>query len=606
MILAYMEAVVAVAFLGLASVGAGRWIAALLPESATVLDWAALLPLGGLGALGTLLFVVGQFAFSRAVIVGVLLIAAVFGIAPVAAALRAVPSLRSRDFAPRIAVALIVLVLLVTAIAGFAPITGGWENDAVAYHLLGPKVWLRDGVIRPVADNCHTAFPQILEVLFAALLAIGGERAPGLSAVLTLALLLLAAAAIARRAGLGARGGWWTAALCATMPAVYAGSHSTFVDVFYASLVLAAARIGLEAERRAAFAACGLFCGLAIGTKYTGILASAALLAVMLVLAVRGRARETAVASAEKLGIAAGVACVIGAAAYLRNWILLGSPVYPPPEFLLGAFHPKYLSAQAIHEFQAYILQRGAGLGRGPGALLRLPFQLTLHTSNFHGAGGIGLTPLALAPLGLLAARRNRFAKPLALLALLLTLEWFATQQESRFLIHVYAISAIFAVIGWRAVLAGRNRWSARLAAAVLALSVSYGCFMIVSGRQEDLHGAVSARYATKRQEQDIPFYASWAFLNRDGTVRKVLILDPSVPPYYLDKSYVKPFGQWGERTLPFATNSAEVLEHVHELGDTHVLDVNSSVQPFQVPQDFRGLTMVLDLGNQRVYRVAQ
>jgi hypothetical protein len=77
------------------------------------------------------------------------------------------------------------------------------------------------------------------------------------------------------------------------------------------------------------------------------------------------------------------------------------------------------MSAGAISAFHAYIRQRGAGLGRSFGAFLLLPFNLTFHTSNFHGAGGIGLCPLALAPLGILASRKNA-ARVLVLLMFLL------------------------------------------------------------------------------------------------------------------------------------------------------------------------------------------
>src|SRR5208283_435049 len=100
-------------------------------------------------------------------------------------------------------------------------------------------------------------------------------------------------------------------------------------------------------------------------------------------------------------GIAIAVALVAAAPFYVRNWILLGCPIYPPTPVIAHQFHVKFLSPDAIVNFQSYILKRGAGLGHGLGAYLLLPFNLTYHTSNFHGAGGIGLAPLALGPIGL-------------------------------------------------------------------------------------------------------------------------------------------------------------------------------------------------------------
>jgi hypothetical protein len=83
-----------------------------------------------------------------------------------------------------------------------------------------------------------------------------------------------------------------------------------------------------------------------------------------------------------------------------------------------------------------------------------------------------------------------------------------------------------------------------------------------------------------------------------------VLILDRSVPPFYLDKDYRKPVGQWGELTLPGVATPADALAQVGKLHVTHVLDANSEVAPFQVNQPAAGLHLVFEGKDQRVYRV--
>jgi hypothetical protein len=283
---------------------------------------------------------------------------------------------------------------------------------------------------------------------------------------------------------------------------------------------------------------------------------------------------------------------------------VLGCPIYPPPPGLVHVCHAKYLSAQAVLDFHQYILRRGAGLGRSPLALLLLPFNLTYHTANFHGAGGIGLVPLGLAPIGIFTMRKSLTTKFLVILAGLLTLAWFLTQQESRFLIHVYVIAAVFGVIGWRhcELFGGRIR---RLVAGLLVgVSVLYGVFMIVKAEADPIHGVFSAPYAEKRRAEQIPYVESFDFLNRDPSVNNVLILDRSVPPFYLDKNYVKPVGQWGELTVPGVTQPQDALAAMGRLSITHVLDVNSEVAPFQVHQPAANLHLVFEAKNQRVYRV--
>jgi dolichyl-phosphate-mannose-protein mannosyltransferase len=208
--------------------------------------------------------------------------------------------------------------------AGTVEITGGWDQDAVVYHLLGPTAWPREGVIRPVLDNSHTAFPQIPETLFAVLLAVGGDRAPYFSSWLTLGLLLLISAGLAMRMGLNTSQGCWVAAIVAIMPAVYAGSHNCFVDGLYAAFVLAAARIGFDAEDKKQWAIFGIFCGLAMGTKYTGLLAVPAL-AICCAFVLLNRDQLSAPAKSE-IFVWGWLSPLVASPFYLRNWILHPNP----------------------------------------------------------------------------------------------------------------------------------------------------------------------------------------------------------------------------------------------------------------------------------------
>jgi hypothetical protein len=595
------RAILATAIVAIAALGAGHWIGRILPASFSRLDRLACCWLGGLGLLGIVLFLVGQIVFAPATILLVISIAVLSAVRPI---MREIAAGTGRKVEVSVFPALTVaFVLILTGLGGLADIVGDVGNDAIAYHLLGPKVWLRNEIIRPVLDSCHTAFPATAEVVFGSAMLLGGPHGPGLMAVLTLSMMLLISGSIGIRSGLSHRGAWWVAAFIASMPAVYAGAHSGFVDVLYAGFILAAARVGFDARRLCDFVALGFFCGLAIATKYTGLLALPALVVSVCSYGAAsfGIGRGPRIGS---LGVTAVTACLISAPFYLRNWILLGSPIYPPPPLLSSIFRVKYLSQGAVHSFHAYILQRGAGLGRGLRAYLLLPFNLTYHTSNFHGGGGIGLYALALGPIGLMLSRTNRFAKGLALLAWLLTTLWFVTQQESRFLIHVYVIGAVFAALAWQHVRSRGPRYSSRLAEVAIAISLTYGLFMITRTRAEDIRSVFSASFAEQRRQERIPYLDSFRYLNSNPAVKKVLILDRSVPTYYIDKGYIKPFGRWGEQTVPDVTNIQEALGRLSDLRISHVLDVNSEISGFQVHRNTPGLILVFERPQQRVYGV--
>jgi dolichyl-phosphate-mannose-protein mannosyltransferase len=599
-----LRALFGVVMLALAGFGCGAWIANYLPATCNRIERLGISLLGGLGIFSLALFLIGQISFSRTII-GVAVGAAVFlSVRPLWRVWRklslAPQSIPREAFIPCL---IVLIVLVLTSVAGTAEITGGWDQDAVAYHLLGPTAWLREGVIRPVLDNSHTAFPQIPETLFAVLLAVGGDRAPDFSSWLTLGLLLLISAGLAMRMGLNPSQGWWVAAIAATMPAVYAGSHNCFVDGLYAAFVLAAARIGFDAEGKTEWAIFGVFCGLAMGTKYTGLLSVPAL-AVCCVFVLLNRDQLKRAGEIRNLCVGLAVGATVASPFYLRNWILLGCPIYPPPPGYASFCSPKYFPRQAIEQFHNYIYLRGAGLGRDWLAFLKLPYNLTYHTANFHGAGGVGLGPLALAPFGIVAMRRNTFARVLTLFAVLLTCMWFFTQQESRFLIHVYVVAAIFSVAGWSYVSARYGKLQRLTAAAVVGISILYGLLMIVRAQTENLRAVASPSFAEFRRAREIPYLASFDYLDSDPSVKKILILDRSVPPYYFRKPYVKPVGQWGELTLPPISNSLEALPNVRELHVTHVLDVVSPVSGFQIDHPGSNFELVFQSKGQRIYRV--
>ena len=599
-----LRALFGVVMLALAGFGCGAWIANYLPVTCNRIERLGISLLGGLGIFSLALFLIGQISFSRTIIVVAMSAAVLLSVRPLWRAwrnLRLTPQSNPREvFLPCL---IVLIVLVLTSVAGTAEITGGWDHDAVAYHLLGPSVWQREGVIRPVLDNSHTAFPQIPETLFAVLIAIGGDRAPDFSSWLILGLLLLISAGLAMRMGLSASQGWWVAAIVATMPAVYAGSHDCFVDGLYAAFALAAARIGFDAQSKKEWTIFGVFCGLAMGTKYTGLLAVPALaICCGFVLLTRDQLKRAS--KIRNLCIGLAVAVAVASPFYLRNWILLGCPIYPPPPGYASFCSPKYFPREAIEQFHNYIYQRGAGLGRDWLAFLKLPYNLTYHTANFHGAGGIGLCPLALAPFGIVALRRNTFARALALFAVLLMCMWFFTQQESRFLIHVYVVAAIFSVAGWNYVSARYGKLQRLTAAAVIGISILYGLLMIVRAQTENLRAVVSPSFSQFRRAREIPYLASFDYLNSDPWVKKILILDRSVPPYYSRKPYLKPVGQWGELTLPQILNSLETLPRVRELHVTHVLDVVSPVSGFQIEHPPSNFELVFQSMGQRIYRV--
>ena len=138
----------------------------------------------------------------------------------------------------------------------------------------------------------------------------------------------------------------------------------------------------------------------------------------------------------------------------------------------------------------------------------------------------------------------------------------------------------------------------------IVGVSVLYGLFMIGSSQSDALRAVFSRAYAQAKKQREIPYLASFEYLNATPGAHQVLILDRSVTPYYLRKSYIKPVGQWGEQTLPGVTTGLAALTQSRELQITHVLDVVSPVSGFQIQDPPIEMKLVFETPDQRIYRV--
>ncbi len=600
----FLPAILANLALLLSAGGYGSLVRKLIPPSFRQVDRFAVILLTGTGLIGTLLFCVGQLWFSRWAILLILLGGIILGLKYLSLEIRQLRGAAFEKTQAIVPAAVIVAVLAVTAVAGLAEPSGDTRMDAIAYHLLGPKVWVRDTVIRPVPDEGPTAFPAIVETQFGALMSLGGQRAPEFFSVIALLLLLPITASLALRLGLEFPSALWAVALVVTMPVVHRGAYGGFIDVIYSGLVLAAARIAFDATRPGHYLLFGMLCGLAMGTKYFGLIAGPLLIFCVIVKAAGGKEQPTRTL-VRNLAIAGAVALLVASPWYVRNWVALGSPIYPPTVSLSHFFHPKYFSPEAVRNFNDFFAKLNASIDRSPRGFLLLPFRLTFHPANFiNGPGGVGLAPLALAPFGLWVCRRDSFARGLALFSLLQVAVWYFIGPDPRFVIHVFVIAAALAVIGWNYVRQEAPKFGPALASLVMACSILYGFFMIVSFRVDDLHAVVSSAFAEKRKHEEVPFLESFEFLNREPSVKKILVLEPRMPVYYLDRDYLRPVGRFGEESLPEGNNLKMLLSELSNLHISHVVDVKLDGKTFRLPDQPQGLSLVVQLEDQRIYAV--
>ena len=582
----------AVALLVMAAWGLGGCFQRWLSDAADLLDSerAALRFLAGSGSLGLVVFLTGQLYFSGWSSVAILAGAALLNLR--------FPWQGRRRASPSFGLLFTGIVVLLCVLSGFARPIGDTDADEITYHLLGPPIWLREHRIAPVPEEALTAFPATMEMLYSVAKAIANDRAPGAFGALFLGVLALQTRGLARRLGGSVLAGDLAAAFLAGMPAVTSTTENCFVDLPYAAFTLASARLVFDASQPRRVILAGIFAGFACGTKYFGLPATL-LIAVLLVVFHTGKIVPR-LRHALLFLVASGIA---GGAWYVRNWIVLGNPVYPPPPLLWHWFPTPTFSLESSLHFKAYITQRGAGLGKNIGDLLLLPVRLTYWTAWFHGGGGMGLAPLAFGPVGLALLWKKRVALAWAALATMLTVFWFYSDQEFRFLDPAVAIFAAFAGLGAAALLRQPGRFSRWSTYAAIGISLAVGVAHAYTFRGGRLRSVFSPSAAEVRYREGVPYFGAFAYLNSRDEVKKVFVCHPYAPVYYLRMPYTLALGRFGEQPHPHIRSVADAIGAVRELGITHVLDVNYFDSGYAWPEAGHG-RLVFEGKNVRIYSI--
>jgi hypothetical protein len=176
--------------------------------------------------------------------------------------------------------ALLVLAVAVAAagcyVVALAFLTPANDWDALSYHLPRAAFWKQEhgiAYIEGTADARLNHNPPNAEIgQLATMLLSGRDRYAALPQLLAYAALVLAVAGLARRIGLDTRQATFGALAFATLPVIVLQSSGALNDVVVASYLAAAAYFALGAGAPA-LPLLALAVALAVGTKFSGIVA---------------------------------------------------------------------------------------------------------------------------------------------------------------------------------------------------------------------------------------------------------------------------------------------------------------------------------------------
>ena len=324
----------------------------------------------------------------------------------------------------------IFLIVCISALQALAPPDA---FDALMYHLEFPARILKDGGLNSY-DIPQFWFPSLPEGAYLWVMALGSDRATQL---LHLFWTLVAALMVWKWAlHWNERVAWLSVALIISMPSLPLVASWAYTDFALTALIVASLYSFFrydQIKNRPWLILSGIFAGMAMGVKYTSFI-----LPIVIVLLILWWGRKNLRVALADLVIFSGIALLIAAPWYIRNWILMDNPFYP---FILGGLYWNSLRA-------ALYAMAGTGIGWNIKEILLLPFTATLgyKDANYYD-GRIG-------PLFLLSI-------PLIVMAYWDARQDISQKKKSLAVIGVYAIiSFLLWTIG---VINTRSLWQVRL-----------------------------------------------------------------------------------------------------------------------------------------------
>ena len=397
----------------------------------------------GLGALGLIVFVLAVLGVVNVWVYWVVLLASTAllykNVLAVLRNLRALVLPRASRAENALAL-FCALALMVTFFLAFAP---PWGWDGIQYHLVTPKLILQNGRVTVPPDNLSLNNPNLVEMLFLAGMVLKGDGVTQILHWIFLPLTLGAMLAFAAKY-FSWRTGWLALALLCAVPTILLLSTWAYNDLaltFYTFTAFVFVLRARETRQVRFVILAGALCGFAFGEKVTAFFVPLALAALLL------RRERQAV---RDIFIFWLIAFALGAPWWLRNFILVGNPIYP---FVFGGL---YWDAFRTNWYTRW----GSGLMQRPLELMIVPWTMTIQgTQSDLFQGTLGPLLLALLPLNLIPARvedkASRFVlRAMWFFAVALYVPWLlgvaqsALLWQSRLLLPAFPLFALLAARG--------------------------------------------------------------------------------------------------------------------------------------------------------------
>jgi 4-amino-4-deoxy-L-arabinose transferase-like glycosyltransferase len=461
---------------------------------------------------------------------------------------------------------IVLFIFLNLGIALTPPIS----KDALIYHLVGPRIFIQSHGMGFISGNFYTNFPFTTEMLFAMGMLLKG---PILAKLIHFSFGILTLAAIFQwtAAKSSVSTGLLAAAVYYTLPLVAKLSGWAYIDLslaFFVLIMIVALLDWKEFHHKGFLALAGVFGGLAMGTKYSGIImVLIIMLGALLYLTKENRMGTKAVQ-------VFFIAAVVASPWYLKNWILTGNPTYP---FLYSLFGGREWSQEMAKTYAMFL----SFVGSGPGILnyLRLPWDIC-----FVGGGTRPDFDGFIGPIFLLVPILSMAVRPksveirfMLFFSLLYFILWGMLIQQLRLLVPIFPVlSIILALFIYKTPKAWRRTRLCILFFCLFTFAIN-SYFHLDYLRRIAPHKYLSGIQSEAQfLESHLPSYTAIEYINHHLTDQdKVLFVFLGNGLYYCKRPYVyDPVFEANTfmDAIKASTSAREALVHLSQKGITHML----------------------------------
>lgn len=329
---------------------------------------------------------------------------------------------------------LLLLLMILVLMSLTSALTPAWSYDALKEHLPLPMRLLEDGGFKPYPEEWAINSPAYINLVFGIGLGVGDSVFPRLIH-LFLGILLVFGTGVLGRQLFGADSFLPAMITIATVPTLPTFLSFAYIDAGWALFELGSIMCYFlwdeTRDERLLFLMSSLL-GFAAGTKYTG-LGIALLLGAAVLLS---HLRSNSHGFLRTVLTIVIPAFIIASPWYLKNWAMLGNPVFP-----------WYFGGLGWDQDRTALLASYAGsfgLGTSLIDVLLIPWRLYSHPAAFGTVLKSVDTPGLLMPLALLVPffRRDRRSLQILLLTFSRAGLWALATQQTRFLLPVYPLIA--------------------------------------------------------------------------------------------------------------------------------------------------------------------